>query len=144
MSDLKQQQDDADVENAFYDLFKRYSEQDAERALDNLLITTIGFCGCGHSVDAREVIRKLLQAVFDHQQRNDAETEFSIARGSAEQMWNEMKSAVTDNPDGAVYALLYWLNHAGLLEHGGSVPGWIDESGIKVLKMLQIEEARNE
>ena len=52
-------------------------------------------------------------------------------------LWQGIRQEIIDNPDGALYIILYLLNHAELMEHGGSVPGWLTDEGEEMLKLLK-------
>lgn len=79
------------------------------------------FCGCGSPPDAYGALLRLLRLHPLHSNR------------AAFDEW------ITDS--GVEYLLLYWLDHAGLTEHGGTVGGaWLTPKGESVCAALAREE----
>lgn len=77
------------------------------------------FCGCGLPEDALDVVRSVLEHFADK------DRDWRIEWGA-------------DLPDGVQVLVLYTVDGAGLLEHGGSVYGsWLTPAGERFLAVLQ-------
>ena len=111
----------ADAEDELYKRFKYFSPEDARRTVDNILTNSLGFCGCGQPEAAESLIFKCL----------------TMGELCSRDLWQGIRQEIVDNPDGALYIILYLLNHAELMEHGGSVPGWLCSEGEEMLKLLK-------
>lgn len=88
-----------------------------------------GFCGCGRPFQALMYIRSVLtriDALRSH--KNEPWGEFYAN-------WKADNLPVFSN-EGAEFFAYYIMDKAGLTEHGGSVPGWLSESGVKLLSDL--------
>lgn len=81
----------------------------------------LGFCGCGCPDDALHFVGDLLELIdsgFENANFiNDAEKIFSNT--------------------GLQYLVYYFLDDKGLIEHGGSVPGWLTDYGKDFLKEIK-------
>ena len=96
-------------------------------SLCSKIMEEIGFCGCGMPEDALSFIRGgllLLKELRDNR-----------LTGDAYDAWDE-KSKAYFNGYGGYYFFYYWCDKQGLTEHGGSVPGWLDEKGEEFLIRL--------
>jgi hypothetical protein len=81
-----------------------------------------GFCGCGDPESAYEHLRDVLRAF---------KAPFETRLDSVEKLLK------AEHP-GMYWAYLYWLDHAGLTEHGGSVRGsWLTDKGEYLLDLLE-------
>lgn len=88
----------------------------------------LGFCGCGNPDTAYEALRDTL-ACFDAGDISDGDWKARCERVDA---WFKERG------EGYSYLLLYFIDAAGLLEHGGSVGGsWLTEEGKNVLAVLR-------
>ena len=85
------------------------------------------FCTCGHPEDNLAYIRDGLE---------------HIASDAPFEEWVVAGNALFGN-DRARYFFYYWANQIGLTDHGGSVPGWLTDTGealLEVLKSLDLSE----
>ncbi len=83
------------------------------------------FCGCGSPEDAYALVRDILTLApfFEGWETGHA---------------NHEKVRALIGTDGAFYLVLYGLDGAGLLEHGGSVGGsWLTAKGRHYLEMMR-------
>ena len=105
--------------------------------LDHLYQLThdLGFCGCGDPESVYNLVRDLL-ALFeekwsDKAKQNDAH-------------WREVSQQITDRiggGEGVYYAVLYFTDRAGLIEHGGSIGGsWLTAKGKHYLGLMRLHE----
>lgn len=80
-----------------------------------------GFCGCGHALKAMEQLQEILAALA---------TEYPEKPVA-------IRKIVDKIGDGAFCLIAYWLNAAGLIEHGGSVyTGWPTADGKELLEYI--------
>lgn len=100
----------------------RYDGCDYQDAAE-LLRSRILVCGCGMPEAAMLFVVEMLECFSD----------LGSAKTRAEMdAWCEQRRATEARlmqSDGARYFVYYLLNELGLLEHGGSVPGWPTEEG---------------
>lgn len=90
-------------------------------------IKAMRFCGCGNPDDAYGALRDTLDA-YDNDE----------ARGGWDGRVQRTKDWWAKLGDGYAHLLLYFIDAAGLLEHGGSVGGsWLSEDGKLVLGFLR-------
>lgn len=100
-----------------------------DTAEDYLQIELMKFCGCGHPDYNLQYIRDVLL----HVDRLKQEVWEKITPYDS---WNaDGKKLFTS--DGQEYFTYYVLTERELIEHGGSVPGWLTELGYQVLEELQ-------
>lgn len=76
-------------------------------------------CGCGNPEDTASLMRDVLEAVAD----DDLKRRFA-----------RLGSLL---PDRHYNTTLNYFDHIGLLEHGGSLPGWLTDTGEQVLAALK-------
>ena len=76
----------------------------------------LGFCGCGRPEDNLALLLTRMEAIAD-------ETDGRFQCG----------------PE--MHFIDYTLDKLGFLEHGGSLPGWLSESGKELLELLRIWKA---
>lgn len=99
----------------------------------------MGFCGCGRPDLANEIIFKALLHIEDLEKIRDA----NFNRPGADPKWKEdldgwnARGLEIFGNLGTETIVYYVLDKAGLIEHGGSVPGWLSELGEEVLKELR-------
>lgn len=116
------------------DKFKRedgYYDKDGcfyEDAESFLQIKVLGFCGCGdpdlslkHTQIALRQVSNLKELVWEKKQTWEE--------------WDKENKKLLGEETG-VYFMWYWLDTKGFTEHGGSVPGWLTESGYELLEDL--------
>lgn len=84
--------------------------------------TEIGFCGCGRPEDALGLIHRFLGY---YNQEAEKTTHFD---------WNRVSAT---HESGLIYFILYQFDRVGLIEHGGSVPGWLTEKGLALREALR-------
>jgi len=85
--------------------------------VNGLFYTDLGLCGCGDPYAAFDLVRDLLRLApyFEHR--------------------TEVVALIGDGP--AAHIILSSLDHADLLEHGGSIHGsWLTDKGEWYLKAL--------
>jgi hypothetical protein len=83
------------------------------------------FCGCGNPEEAYALVRDLLTLAPFHQD------------------WRKVAGRIggNDGDDGPYYLILYMLDAAGLIEHGGSVGGsWLTAKGVHYLDLMKRHE----
>lgn len=92
--------------------------QHAEAHWFNQVTSDLGFCGCGSPEEAFWLVRDLLRLCPFYENRQAVQARL---------------------PDlGVEMLVLYTIDHAGLIEHGGSVGGsWITEKGQRLLDLLE-------
>lgn len=119
--------------------------------LDRLFFTDMRFCGCGDPESVYELVRDLLELIGERWERvreprdpiaRAAEVAGEIASGKAAWDWREWNQRFRDRiggGDGTYYAVLYWLDGSGLIEHGGSVGGsWLTLKGKHYLSLMRM------
>jgi hypothetical protein len=86
----------------------------------------VGFCGCGMPGEALEWLVGVLRILSVH----PADDSWTPA-------WERVRPSFTT--DGECFAVLYWLDHLGLAEHGGSVYGsYLSDLGERILGDLTV------
>lgn len=99
--------------------------------LYRLLYEDIGFCGCGDPESAYDTIGMIL-ALIRCKWEDPEKQEHAHWKACGELIRDQ-----TGTTDGAFYLVLYALDHAGLLEHGGSVGGsWLTRKGSHYLDLM--------
>jgi hypothetical protein len=101
----------------------------------------LGFCGCGDPEEALRYVMRVLRAV--NTKAPDAVRDAPWSDGMS--LWNEWYhtvyrptlDAIFHGDRGAEYFAFYLLTDKELLEHGGSVPGWLTPLGEDVLADLE-------
>lgn len=93
-----------------------------------------GFCGCGQPNEAFEMLRDTLVLINELKVVVWSSPDRSLARND----WNRRFSELIGSKDrtGLACWWLYWIDHIGLTEHGGSVPGWLTPLGEKVMEAM--------
>ena len=82
-------------------------------------LSNAGFCGCGQPASAIHTIKRTLAAMKTHDNRI-----------------TNLNKALPD--EGSQHIVLYWLDHNGVIEHGGSVGGgWLTDLGEQMLSLLE-------
>jgi hypothetical protein len=85
------------------------------------------FCGCGNPTGATASLLRLLET-FDHP--------FDDGR---EPPYKSLPKWIPD--DGAMFLLVYWIDHLDLIEHGGGVlASWLTSKGKDLLEALRREK----
>ena len=107
---------------------------------DYLATDVFGFCGCGMPWAFLDFMLQRLDEI-DRIKREAWEIADSTREGRAqsEQWWAEHKKRLNGlfRSHGEMYFFYYWADTMGLTEHGGSVPGWLDDKGLVILAMLK-------
>jgi DNA-binding PadR family transcriptional regulator len=100
--------------------------------LCQLTSTDLKFCGCGDPGAVYDLIRDLLGLIAEKW------------ADDGHDHWREVSQKITDligGGTGTYYAVLYWLDGSGLIEHGGSVGGsWLTEKGKHYLSLMRLHE----
>lgn len=94
-----------------------------------LQCAVLGFCGCGSPGDSLAYILRGLELIGEASPNERSEWRDWYV-GHRARMDEHFKST------GAEYFFLYWCDKEGFTDHGGSVPGWLTESGRSLLAML--------
>jgi hypothetical protein len=84
---------------------------------------SLSFCGCGKSDQALRYIKNGLEHI---KKRSEIEDVNSI----------EQSELAVFGQEGAATFFYYWADHERLIDHGSSVPGWLDEKGELLLQKL--------
>lgn len=110
---------------------------------EDALGDVLGFCGCGRPEDALLYIRNLLRILNE-----DSPDSFGPGGREKWNEWYKNHRARIDtffhNDSGAEYLAYYVLTDKDLLEHGGSVPGWLTQKGKDFLTDLEAHSAELE
>jgi len=101
---------------------------------ESILISILGLCGCGMPDEVLLFVKDALELVQDLK----------------ENVWQDKKTYGEWAEDagrvfrtcGIEYLTWNFLDQKGLLEHGGSLPGWLTSKGIDFLEDLR-EYAKN-
>ena len=97
------------------------------------LYGALGICGCGIPDDVLTWVAELLRLVDRKFERGIPDDEFTLRCRAVEDHFHEICSQAT-----AEYAIWYWLDSRGLLEHGGGIGGsWLTEYGRHVLTVIE-------
>jgi hypothetical protein len=107
----------------------------------------LGFCGCGRPDDALLYVRNVLRHV--HSLKTDG---WPLLEGiGPKPAWDEWIKGHRERGEtlfhgdtGAEYLVYYLLADKGLLEHGGSLPGWLTPEGEAILAELEAHSAQLE
>lgn len=91
-----------------------------------------GFCGCGQPVMSLLCIHNCLRLIEDR--HNDCYPDYED--------WNRACDKIANRQ--VMYTLWYMLDRLELIEHGGSVPGWLTDKGHKMLLALEELELDDE
>jgi hypothetical protein len=114
-------------------------------SLEDLLQTEIlGHCGCGMPAENLELIFDMLKIHQDY--RNNA---VKVNDASFKKAWDEyqetIKNYITENWKKFDYFFSYVMNDKNIMEHGGSVPGWIcDDNFVDALNVWHAEYIKDE
>ena len=104
-----------------------------------------GFCGCGMPWAFLDFMLQRLDEI-DLVQRECWEIADDTSEGRARRQlwWAEHKKRLNGlfRSNGEMYFFYYWADSMGLTEHGGSVPGWMDNKGALILAMLKEYKAQ--
>lgn len=93
------------------------------------IIDRVPFCGCGDPDTALEELKLALEAIYLPEDTSDE---------AWKSRWEKKLAPWKDRmPPGVAYMIWYMLDDAWLLEHGGSVPGWLTKEGNQLLEFLQ-------
>lgn len=99
-------------------------------AIEFIIERIFGFCGCGCPYDVAEYIRQALQSIYDIEQKVWTN---KVTYNEWKNDNDNKKKKKIYSSQGAEYFIYYVLDQKGLTEHGGSVPGWLTESGKELL-----------
>jgi len=100
----------------------------------------LNWCGCGNPEAALALTRDVLRAVADHSAavrsaRDHLWPPSDAARGRSDALQARLDELLPTQ--GTRWITLYALDAAGLLEHGGCLPGWPTDLGLAVLAGLE-------
>ena len=100
-------------------------EEDKDYDFSNrkAIFKSFNFCGCGKSDEALAFIKKGLEHI-----RGRSEVEDSAII--------EKNERAVFGSEGAAAFFYYWADRERLIDHGSSVPGWLDEKGENLLLKL--------
>ena len=102
------------------------------KGVEGELCERLGFCGCGRPKESLSLINDLLEYVENYRSKP-----YTGAFQGAE--WDKhcqddvdaLNKVIADHPDGIKYILFYLISDKDITEHGGSVPGWIEDYDFK-------------
>lgn len=96
--------------------------EDEQEHLYRLIADDLAFCGCGNPEEVYRLVRDVLDLAPFHEHPGKVR---ELIGGS----------------DATCYAVLYFIDRSGLIEHGGSVGGsWLTEKGTHYLKLMHRHE----
>jgi len=95
-----------------------------EKDLIEDIMRDLGLCGCGHPEDAARYLADVLRHI-DRLKYEVWEEKLTYDE------WMEAGKSLFVN-GGAECFTYYFLDNLDLIEHGGSVPGWLTEKGDQV------------
>lgn len=98
------------------------------------IMETMGFCGCGKPWDSAEYIIDVLLHI-EKLRTHVWEKKMTFRE------WKIEGQKLFPN-DGAAYFAYYVLDEKELIEHGGSVPGWLTPKGYELLKLYTSDEEK--
>jgi len=107
-----------------------------ENLEDYIQTGILGFCECGQAEN------NLLYVLGGLELINAPKVDCwgkDLTKEDSDKWWNdykERKLAHFGNKP-AEYFFFYWTDKQGLTDHGGSVPGWLNENGYKLLELLK-------
>ena len=104
-----------------------------EDAIDLIQTGILGFCGCGRPEDNLLFILGGLELIDEVHQRKAMPAE-EFRQWSQDHQERCVKFFGNEN---AMQFFHYWTDNQGLTEHGGSIPGWLDDSGEQLLATLR-------
>ena len=102
-----------------------YNECYFNNATELLISGIIGFCGCGTPKATLKYIKNGLQYIRD---RHDDKIEDYYPKVN--------EAEIFGSKDAAMF-FYQWADSKDYTEHGGCVPGWLDEAGYDLLDMLK-------
>lgn len=112
-------------------------DHDLDEELERIL-QDLGFCGCGNPEAAAEFMREGMQIIAD--QRKGPHYTRNAGRFDPEfEQWvkdHQARELAHFGSRGSAYFFYYWLCDKDLEEHGGSVPGWLTDTGEELLAKL--------
>lgn len=94
----------------------------SHQSAEDYLCHQLEFCGCGQPKTALEHVRIVLQFIADLMAR------WELPR--------DTPMPIAPFTDGIMYFTYYRLDDLKLIEHGGSVPGWLTKEGETLLADL--------
>lgn len=116
---------------------------------DDAVHHLLGWCGCGMPDAASAYVFNALRHLYDFDASSSAPINGIERRQPAmapffTQEYDDRCKAREDARketfcgNGAEYFFWYWADEKGLIEHGGSVPGWLTDKGRMVLELLHL------
>ena len=100
-----------------------------------LMISIMGFCGCGRPSVLLKYVADGLRLIDDLMSGPDMYHDkpgwVAFYREHVE------RCRLLFGTEQAEYLFYYWADKEGLTEHGGSVPGWLDTKGANTLSLLE-------
>lgn len=100
---------------------------------DFILTGIFDFCGCGSPEGAVKFIQDSLEHI---ELRNEA---LQIRGAEGDKVWEKIKEQEISNFGslGCATFFYYWATNEDLIDHGGSVPGWLTDKGKIVLNLCK-------
>jgi hypothetical protein len=95
--------------------------------------TILGYCACGSPGSNLDYILHGLRLINEKPPKDFSENIWQEWYPKHEE---RLKAHFTKN--GSEYFFYYWCDKEGLTEHGGSVPGWLDSDGERLLAILEL------
>lgn len=113
-------------------------QQAYELAIDLIQVNILGFCACGNPDDNVQFVYNTLAHVLKLKERVwDDTNEYDYDEWTKEGLELFGNSQVE-------YFMYYWLDKEDFTEHGGSVPGWLDEKGYQLMEIIELIDFENE
>lgn len=116
--------------------YKDEEGTDHETEID-FLCSRLGFCGCGMPEQAIKYAAHVLRLIYEHTESDTGGDVIAWSKESYDKMCSFAKTG------GERYFVWYVLDSKGLIEHGGSVPGWLTGDGkefMEDVESLNIED----
>lgn len=107
--------------------------------IQELYYDKLDFCGCGNPEDTLHFIKEILNLIKDKHKEDMGYDEYQDKLHGAFQFKDNSKPKLkfTDTQNGIVQFVFYYLDSAGLLEHGSSIGGaWLSTEGKNTLEIL--------
>ena len=113
--------------------FSDANEIEYDSVTDVLQIGVFGFCGCGLPDENVKLIVDGLRLLKESSDRG-AEERKKIPHEEWYPDWDKRMNSVFES-EASKYFFYYWCDKEELTEHGGSVPGWLTDKGVEVLRI---------
>jgi|SRR5690349_6457942 len=116
--------------------------ENIEEEFESILLDKTGFCGCGMPKEALFFLRDFINLILIRNSisENQRVSGVSAVKSIVDNAWEEyklgIKNLIINNYQSVEYIIYYLLADKNIFEHGGSVPGWLEDKEFK--EMLDI------